>query len=386
MAKSKYVSNWKPDFTNWEKLDGYQFSRLRDRAWSYYYEELSSQEIIANIFVWMKKNGYTQKQIQHAKAGKMDITHGIVACILLDGCPSFNPIHNEYWNSLEGTRGDVQPLEDVLRKRIEVAIDIGKTVKQIDETNEVIKKEVSVQENMKQKLSYVFEYIEEYLDDWMYGNDISKFDLYRQFQNSEFDIKPAHARLVLSNYESLIQEIQLLVEGTDSELNECYEGVTKKQKNELLKLLEKLQSACNMIIESGKKIRKPRKQKTQSKEKLVAKLNYKETDTALSLVSINPIDILDAKELWVYNTKNRRLGRYVVDEHSVGLSVKGSTLQGFNESKSVDKTLRKPEEILKEFKSAGKVKLRKFLEDINSKEKPMSGRINKDIILLKTIR
>jgi hypothetical protein len=47
------------------------------------------------------------------------------------------------------------------------------------------------------------------------------------------------------------------------------------------------------------------------------------------------------------------------------------------------KTLRKPEEKLKEFKSAGKVALRKFLEDINAVDAPMNGRINEEIVLLK---
>ena len=50
---------------------------------------------------------------------------------------------------------------------------------------------------------------------------------------------------------------------------------------------------------------------------------------------------------------------------------------------SICKTLRKPEEKLKEFKSAGKVALRKFLEDINATDTKMNGRINEETILLK---
>jgi hypothetical protein len=65
------------------------------------------------------------------------------------------------------------------------------------------------------------------------------------------------------------------------------------------------------------------------------------------------------------------------------LSVKGTTIIGFNENTSVCKTLRKPEEKLKEFKAAGKVQLRKFLEDINATDTKMNGRINEETILLK---
>jgi hypothetical protein len=38
---------------------------------------------------------------------------------------------------------------------------------------------------------------------------------------------------------------------------------------------------------------------------------------------------------------------------------------------------------MKEFKAAGKVQLRKFLDEINATEARMNGRINEEIILLK---
>jgi hypothetical protein len=57
---------------------------------------------------------------------------------------------------------------------------------------------------------------------------------------------------------------------------------------------------------------------------------------------------------------------------------------GFDEEKSTQKTLRKPEETLKEFKLAGKIKLRKFLEEIKTTETKLNGRINLDTIILRT--
>jgi len=67
------------------------------------------------------------------------------------------------------------------------------------------------------------------------------------------------------------------------------------------------------------------------------------------------------------------------------LNVKGTTIQSFNEDESIQKTLRKPDEKLKEFKEAGKIKIKKFLEDINAVDIKLNGRINPDTILLKTI-
>jgi len=123
--------------------------------------------------------------------------------------------------------------------------------------------------------------------------------------------------------------------------------------------------------------------KPPQKEKLVAKLKYMKNDTTTKLVSVNPVDIIGATELWVYNTKTRKLGKYVAEEMGGALGVKGTAITGFNESKSVQKTLRKPEVQLKEFLAAGKIQLRKFLDEIKATDIKLNGRINSDTILLK---
>ena len=102
----------------------------------------------------------------------------------------------------------------------------------------------------------------------------------------------------------------------------------------------------------------------------------------MKLVSVSPTDIIGASELWIFNTKTRKLGRYVAAEFNT-LGVKGTSITGFDEFKSVQKTLRKPEEKLKEFKAANKVALRKFLDEINATDTKMNGRINEETVLLK---
>jgi len=125
--------------------------------------------------------------------------------------------------------------------------------------------------------------------------------------------------------------------------------------------------------------------KPPQKEKLVAKLKYMKNDTTNKLVSISPVDIIGAQQLWVYNTKTRKIGKYVAEDQGGALNVKGTTIIGYNESKSVQKTLRKPPEQLKKFMSANKIELRKFLEEIKATDIKLSGRINEDTILLKVV-
>jgi hypothetical protein len=145
---------------------------------------------------------------------------------------------------------------------------------------------------------------------------------------------------------------------------------------------QEIVSACDMLGQEAKVNRKPRAKKVVPADKLVAKLKYQKTNEQLKLVSVNPADIVGAKELWVYNTKSRKLGKYVADEYK-DLSIKGTSITGYNETLSVQKTLRKPEEQIKEFKAAGKVQLRKFLDDIKAVDIKLNGRINEEVLLLK---
>jgi hypothetical protein len=180
-----------------------------------------------------------------------------------------------------------------------------------------------------------------------------------------------------------LEELLELASGkADEQLKEGYSHRTKRQILKLITFYQEIMSACDMLAQEAKVNRKPRKTKAVSKDKLTAKLKYMKSDEPLKLVSINPTDIIGAKELWIYNTKSRKLGRYVADEYK-DLGVKGTTITGFSETLSICKTLRKPDEKLKEFKAAGKVQLRKFLDTINATDTRMNGRINDEIVLLK---
>jgi hypothetical protein len=178
-----------------------------------------------------------------------------------------------------------------------------------------------------------------------------------------------------------------------AQLKEGYDHRSKKQMALLLKALEKIMTSCDMVIESAKATRRPRKAKVYSAEKLVQKLKFKKQDDKFGLVSINPADIIYANELWVFNTKTRKIGKYVAKDPDPqkmqrpgsGLQVKGTTIIGFLEEESIQKTMRKPAEQLKEFKNAGKVALRKYMDDIKTTDTKLNGRINAETVLLKVV-
>ena len=69
-------------------------------------------------------------------------------------------------------------------------------------------------------------------------------------------------------------------------------------------------NALDFVIASAKANRKPCKTKPKSATKLVEKLKYCKADEKFQIASISE-DIIKANELWVFNRKTRKIGKYV---------------------------------------------------------------------------
>ena len=169
----------------------------------------------------------------------------------------------------------------------------------------------------------------------------------------------------------------------DEQITEAYRHYKTSDYKRHHAFIQSILDALDQYRNVKKATKKARVKRAPNKEKVVSKVKYMKEEKTLKLVSINPVDIIGAQELWCYNTKTRKLYKYVADSVTGPLGIKGTSLTGYNESTSIGKTLRKPEEKLKEFAKAGKIQLRKFLEDIKATETLGNGRLNSDTVLLK---
>jgi hypothetical protein len=401
-----------PNWDGWEEWTGEQIHKHRRATNSWYYEHFKPEDLYANVYVWMEKEDkYTKDQMKWIKAAPkhaISVTAGIVARMDTMGAPRFSQKEADHWESLAGTMGQLSSHIDFLERRIEIAIQAGKESK--EEKEEELKEKpqkrvISIQERIELQAIAACEKIDTWLEVWSEKDnkfDPKGFDFAKHFV--QMKITQAHARKIMGLYEPELKEIKevlnppkLKKDATEKEkdfaaqLQEAYEFTTKKELKNMLTALERLYGACQVVIDSSKATRKPRKRKVYSADKLVSKLKFKTTDDKYQLASVNPEDIIKCNELWVFNCKTRKIGKYVADiqdplgqqREGSGLSVKGTTITGFNEKESIQKTLRKPEEQLKDFKNSGKVKLRSFLDDIKAVDIKLNGRINNDIILLK---
>lgn len=245
---------------------------------------------------------------------------------------------------------------------------------------------MSIQDRMRDQVSGLCSQWDELVDQLCFSKDfdLSKFDPHAQMQvyNSSV-IKAAHAKIIKDMYWGQYQEAKEVVDWKDEQIKEGYSYMTAKKRKEFLAFYEKIMVACDTFINTGKAVRKPRVKKAPSKEKLIAKIKYKESEPSIGLASINPLGIIDSSILWVYNTKNRKLGCYVADPMAQVLSIKGTSIVGFDPKKSICKTVRKPE-ILKGANKLSRTKIQKQFDEIRATETAMNGRLSEHIILIST--
>lgn len=243
---------------------------------------------------------------------------------------------------------------------------------------------VSIQQRMREQLGDLCEVWDGMIDEICTGNlTTRKFDAYMDMKRSPVEIKAAHAKIVKDLYAAEYEEARLILEWSDPEIKEAYSNLSSsKVRKEYVAFFEKLFTACDTVINEGKATRKTRVKKAPSKQKLVEKLKYKESESTLALASINPLSIVDASKLWVYNTKTRKLGVYIADEMKGPLSVKGTSITGYNEATSTQKTVRKPD-VLKGAGKLARTKFDKLYAELTTTETKMNGRINEHTVLIK---
>lgn len=379
-ARSKIGKDLSPKWDNIAELSTDQFAKHFRISMEWYRLESSGKELKPKVINWMSGAGYSKAEIaafKKSKDNRCGTTMGAIAACLLKGMPDVRADWNE-------GRSTVAWLKEAIAKvLVESKDDIDEDEEQAKANDKPAVYVPSIQERLRESAIAMTAEIEDAIESFQ--EDPEAFDP-KAFKMLNLlkakGAKAAHTRIIKNFYERNLEELIEAASTKDEQLKEGYSHLSKAQLKKITAFYQEIVSACDMLGQEAKVNRKPRAKKSVPTEKLVAKMKYLKSNEQLKLVSVNATDIIGAKELWVYNIKTRKIGKYVADEYK-DLGVKGTSITGYNENGSVQKTLRKPEEQLKEFKAAGKVALRKFLDDIKAVDIKLNGRINEDTILLK---
>ena len=206
------------------------------------------------------------------------------------------------------------------------------------------------------------------LMDWIKGADLNKpmatVALHR-LEQSYADLKAAHDK-------------------TDADLVEGYSYLKPKSLKSLVEYFEEAIRNLNDRLGVLKASRKPRKRKPKSAQAQVKGFKFMARSDAFGVDSVKPSDIIGAQGFVMFNTKNSKATVFVAVEPKTGLSVKGSTVLGFDSSKSFEKTVRKPDEFVKNSGGCRKTFTAavRYLNGVKTKAGTPTGRVNKHCLIL----
>lgn len=233
----------------------------------------------------------------------------------------------------------------------------------------------SIQERMDEKAHDLAGEIDAAIDDFVM-NKTADFSAKNYLLAKE--VSAPIAKRIGEFYIKLYNELADAINAADDQLVEGYSNFTKRELKAFHKFVGQIIEDCEQMVQTAKATRAPRKRKPVPLSKQVAKMKYMKEFAELKLKSCKAEDIIGATELWVYNTKYRKVQVYKAEG---ALAVKGTSVLGFDIKESKSMTLRKPEEFFKGL-SMGKRALNAALKKLTTKPTTPNGRINEECILL----
>lgn len=363
----------KPDYKTL-KIEDDEFERKFTRIMSYIHYEVNAKVLKSSTMKWVSSNN--PDNIDQKKLNGLPDTNfstiGKYFHIIVNG----GEIPESYMNSVKNVLYDIYDTE-VTKKSQSIEISKEEDIK-VDE--EKVKKP-TIQDYMFEKAAETCGEIEGWIDEFIENPkafNVKTKDPSVLFKTAE--LKSGHLRYVVSFYEPLISELKEAIAGEDECIKEAYSSYTKTQLKKILGLLENVIEVADHLKKSSQK-KSTRKKRPVDIHKMVSKLKFMKEFPDEKLRGANSYEIVGAQEIWIYNTKTRKLGHYLCADAS-GLSVKGTSIKNFSDT-SGEKTIRTSYNLnLVKFQKLNKSSKRKNYKEFSSMETNLTGRINDNHILL----
>lgn len=213
-------------------------------------------------------------------------------------------------------------------------------------------------------------------DDFL--NNSKNFDCRKYLKDA--NVKYSISKRISQVYKTIMLELVIAYDRTDEQIEEAYSHLSRPALKRYISFIQALIDSCDAL---GKITRKPRSKVVKSPSEVVKKVLYALEDSTTGIKSIHPSKIIDSTEVWLYNFKIRRVFKYTALS-DMKLTVKGSTIMNFDMEKSSSKIIRKPEEQMSIAAGiTGSRVFNKFYADIKSSCGKVTGRISKDVIIVK---
>ncbi len=241
----------------------------------------------------------------------------------------------------------------------------------------------NIQDRLREKMMEAAAELEAMYDDMILAGGKMSADFKPMAVIRGMNVAPQMVGDIANDWRQRLAELEAVLAGKDAQLAEGYGQYGKLQIRNMVKFAEQVIADCGSYVQIKKTERAPRKKKPVSAERLTQKFRYLREFAELKLTSEPVTKLVNCQEAWMYDTKKRKLIYAVADTHVGTMTVKGTSLVGFDTTNSVQKTLRKPAEQIKALLTGGVANTRKFFKDIRATEVRFNGRGNENLILLK---
>jgi hypothetical protein len=347
----------------WEVFDSTNQGKFM-QAMNWYNYEKDKKDALAYAGAWVKKNWPAEfKNWARIDESVFSRTYGWIARMMSNGTIFDTATDKRFQAHLQECLATAKLVKD------EPAVVVAAVPKR------------SIQEAMAEKQAEFLGEIDGEIDNFCTNAYKSTgYNLYKYCQSA--NVAKQYMAAVAALCQRQLDELELV--GKDEQVTEGYRHLGKRDLKAFREFLQSLIEDADRYADFKKANRKVRVKKAKPAGEQVAKLKYLKEFAELSLKSVSAPSIIGAQQLWVYNTKNKKLGVYHATGAS-GFSVKGTSLQGYDPALSVQRTLRKPAEVIKRVMEGGKIVLRKVLTDLTTTETQLNGRFNEDTILLRVV-
>ena len=272
-------------------------------------------------------------------------------------------------------------LDEQISLMLKAKQEVKKSQTEKDEDTAVQK--LTIQDHLREKASECAGELEGMFDDFIMAGAKMSADFKPIALIRGMNISPQMIPNITRVWDLRLAEFNEVLEGVDEQLVEGYSHLSKAQLKQCVKFCETVLQDCSSYISIKKVERKPRAKKAVSPERQSRGFKYLKEFTELGLKSENPAKLVGASEAFLYDSVKRKLVYVVADSHLGTFTVKGSAVIAFDAQQTVQKTLRKPDVILKELLKGGKPAMRKVFKDIKATEVKWNGRGNENLLILK---
>lgn len=380
LAPESRFTGEEPGWIDSEQWSRTKFMDMRERALRFYNYYLSPSELRLSLLEWMSQNKYDARALAAIKGAPdyvPELTASKLARAILRG---MTPVHRE------GKTNDTAYIRARIKEALaEIALGLHGSRAQA-------RKDPSPGQNpidrVRAKVGRtVLCDLEEMLDSWITDAQKGQAPVFGLSLIKRLEANAIPGSGVASVKEWLdryLREFTEAASGKDPALTQAYSYMPKRILKTWIESLKGMHLELETYLLGKKALRRPRAKRVKSADKQTAKLKFLSSSKEYAANSVSPLSIPGSRHLFLFNTAYKALHYYEADGPS-GLSVRGSSILGFNPATSFVQGLRKPLIHLPIVLGKTITQIGKELEKLSTKRRPARGRVNADTLILRTI-